>query len=123
MTICGVECINLKPNAIEILHFSYNRRLENNENYKKYIIKIEKLCKLWRMQQLTIEGKILLFKILATSKVAHLDLVEDVPSSRIAQLDKIQRQFLWKKGNPKLKHNTFCNKYEKGGLKNMDIFF
>ena len=75
------------------------------------------------MQQLTIEGKILIFKILAISKVAHLDLVEDVPSSRIAQLDKIQRQFLWKKGNPKLKHNTFCNKYEKGGLKNMDIFF
>ena len=38
------------------------------------------------------------FKILAISKVAHLALVKDVPSSTIAQLKK--------NGNPKLKHTT-----------------
>ena len=73
-------------------------------------------------QSITIEGKILIFKTLAILKVVHLVLVKDVPSSAIAQLEKIQKQFIWKNGNPKLKHTTLCDKYEKGGLKNVDIF-
>ena len=69
-----MECVNLKTNTIKILgiHFSYNRSLENDENYRRYIIKIEKLLKLWRMRQLTIEGEILIFKTLAISNVVHL---------------------------------------------------
>ena len=74
------------------------------------------------MRQLTIEGKNLIFKTLAISKVAHLALVKDVPSSKIAQLQTIQKQFIWKNGNPKLKHTTLCNEYGQGGLKNVDIF-
>ena len=33
------------------------------------------------MRQLTIEGQILIFKTLAISKLVHLALVKDVPSS------------------------------------------
>ena len=36
----------------------------------------EKLLKLWRMRQLKIEGKILIFKTLAISKVVDLALVK-----------------------------------------------
>ena len=44
-----------------------------------------------------IEGKILIFETLAISKVVHLALVKEVPSSTIAQLEKkIQKQFIWK---------------------------
>ena len=75
------------------------------------------------MHQLTMEDKVLIFKTLAISKIVHLALVKDVPSSTIAQLEKIQKQFIWKNGNPKLKHTTLCNEYEQGGLKNVDIFF
>ena len=67
---------------------------------------MEKLLTLWRMRQLTIEGKVLIFKTLAISKIVHLALVKDVPSSTIAQLEKIQKQFIWKNGNSKLKHTT-----------------
>ena len=51
MALCGMECVNLKNNTIKILgiHFSYNKSLEDDENYKRYIINIEKLLKLWRM--------------------------------------------------------------------------
>ena len=129
-----MECVNLKNNPIKILgiHLSYNRRLENDENYRRYIIKIVetveieillKLLKLCTIRQLTIEGKILIFKTLAISKIVHFALVKDVPFSTIAQLEKIQKQFIWKNGNPKLKHTTLCNEYEQGGLKNVDIFF
>ena len=48
--------------------------------------------------------------------------MKGVSSSTIAQLEKIQKQFIWKKGNPKLKHTTLYNKYKQGGLKNVDIF-
>ena len=54
MAVCGMECVNLKNNMIKILgvHFSCNRSLE-------------KLLKLERIQELTVEGKILIFKTLA----------------------------------------------------------
>ena len=108
-----MECVNLKNNTIKILriHFPYNRRLENDENYRRYIIKIEKLLKLWRMRQLTIESKILIFKTLTMSKIVHLASVKDITSSTIAELLK---QLIWKK-------RKSCNEYEQGGLKNVDI--
>ena len=96
MALCGMERVNLKNSTIKILgiHFLYSKRLENDENSKRYIIKFETLLKLWRMRQLTIEGKILIFKTLAISKIVHLTLMRDVPSSPIAQLEKIQKQFI-----------------------------
>ena len=90
MALFGIEYVNLKSNSIKIrrIHFSLNGSLENNENYRRYIIKTEKLLKLWRMQQLINEGKIIVFKTLAMSKVVHLALVKDIPSSTIAELKK-----------------------------------
>ena len=49
--------------------------------------------------------------------------MKDVPSSTDAQLDKIEKKFVRKNGNPKLKQTTLCNEYEKGVLKSVDIFF
>ena len=58
------------------------------------------------MQQRTIESKILIFRTLAISKIVNFALVKDVPSSAIAQLEKIQKQCIWKNRNSKLKHTT-----------------
>ena len=49
--------------------------------------------------------------------------MKDVPSSTIAQLKKIQKQFMWKNGNTKLNYTTLCNEYEQGGSTIVDIFF
>ena len=124
MAFCGVWCVNLKTNTIKILgvHFSYNRGLESDENCRKYIIKIEKSLKLWRMWQLTIEGKIVIFKTLAILKVVHLALLKDLLSSTIAQLDRIQHQFMWRNRNFELKHIALCDEYKKGGQKRW-VFF
>ena len=64
------------------------------------------------MRQLSTEGKILIFKTFAISKVVHIALVKDVPISTISQLEKMQKQFIWKNRNPKLKHTTHCDNYE-----------
>ena len=37
------------------------------------------------------------------------------------EFEKLQKVFLWKSSNPKIKHETFCNGYKAGGLKNVDI--
>ena len=37
------------------------------------------------------------------------------------ELEKIQKVFLWKNYSPKTKHETLCNDYKGGGLKNIDI--
>ena len=59
--------------------------------------------------------KTLSFKTLTISKVLHLALLKDVPSSTIAYLNKMQRQFIWENGNPKLQHITLVTSMKKEG--------
>ena len=123
LALCGMDCIDLtkKPIKISGIHFSYNKKLETEENFIRHVWKIEKVLKLWRMRNLTLEGKITIFKTLAISKIIHLSLVTNVPTQIIKELNKIQKEFIWNGSNPKIKHSTLCNKYENGGLKNVDI--
>ena len=100
-----------------------NDKLEIQENFKKHIIKIEKNLRIWSMIDLSIAGKITVFKTLAISKIVHLALVKTIPNSIIQELSKIQKEFIWKTRNPKIKHDTLCKNYENGGLKNVDIMY
>ena len=77
------------------IHFSYNKKIEDEENFIKLIKKIEKVLKIWRIRNLTVQGKITIFKTLAISKVIHLALVTNVPQNIIDQLNKIQKDFIW----------------------------
>ena len=72
------------------------------------------------MRNLTLEGKIAIFKTIAISKVVFQSFIATVPK-HINELEKIQKAFLWKNSTPKIKHETICNDYNAGGLKNVDI--
>ena len=123
LALCGMNYIDITKKTIKILgiHFSYNKILETEENFIRHVRKIGKVLKLWRMQNLTVKGKITIFKTLAISEIIHLSLVTNVPTEIINELNKIQKEFIWNGNNPKIKHSTLCNKYENGGLKNVDI--
>ena len=123
VALCGMRCVNLYEDTIKILgiHYSYNRQLENDENFKKYIAKIENVLKVWRARRLPLEGKITIFKSLALSKITHLALVKTVSSSIIDQLNKTRKNFIWNGLNPKIKNSTINHNYENGGLKNVNI--
>ena len=86
------KCINLTINSLKILsiHFSYNKKIKNEENFIKIIKKNENVLKIWRIRNLTVPGKITIFKTLAISKVIHLALVTNVPQVIIDQLNKIK---------------------------------
>ena len=48
-----------------------------------------------KMRDLTIEGKILIFKTFAISKVMHLGLIKTVPIFTVEQLNIIKSNFIW----------------------------
>ena len=73
------------------------------------------------MRNLNLEGKIDIFKTIAISKIVFQSFISTVPKHIINELEKIQKAFLWKNSTPKIKHETLCNNYKAGGLKNVDI--
>ena len=60
-----MKCIDLTKNSVKILgnHFSYNKKIENEENFIKLIIKIENVLKIWRIRNLTVQGKLQFLKL------------------------------------------------------------
>ena len=121
LALCGMDCIDLTKKTILGIYFSYDKKLEAQENSIRHLRKIEKVLKLWRIRNLTVEGKITNFKTLAISTIIYLSLVTNVPMKVINKLNKIQTEFNWNGINPKIKNSTLCNKNKNGGLKNVDI--
>ena len=73
------------------------------------------------MRNLTLEGKIVIFKTKAISKIVFQSFITTVPKYVVNELEKIQKAFLWNNSTPKIKYETLCNDYMVGGLKNVDI--
>ena len=80
VALCGMRCIDLVSNTVKILglYYSYNEKLEIQENFKWHMINIEKILQIWRMRDLSIAGKITIFKTLAISKIVHFALVKTI---------------------------------------------
>ena len=118
-----MECTDLTKKSVKILgiHFSYNKKIENEDKFFKLIKKIENVLKIWRIRNLIVQGKITIFKTLAISKVIHLALVTNVPQVIIDQLKKIQKDFIRNRRHPEIRHSTLCNTLENGGLKSFHI--
>ena len=77
MELCGTECIDLTRNSVKTLgiHFSYDKKIENEENFIKFIKKIENVLKIWRIRNLTVQGQITIFKTLAIFKIILFTLL------------------------------------------------
>ena len=71
---CGIKCIDLTKDAINMLgiFFSYNQNIELEQNFKKPIVGIKKVLRMWHWRNLILEDKIINFKALASSKLALL---------------------------------------------------
>ena len=76
MAVCGIKCIDLTTETIKILgvHFSYNQKLKTQKNFVKSITNMQNVLNLWRMRNITLQGKIVIFKTLALSKTVYLTL-------------------------------------------------
>ena len=84
--------MDLTKQCVQILgiHFSYDKELMNDKNFIVTVEKFEKFLNIWRQRSLTLEGKIVIFKTLAISKIVHVAYLSMVPKSIIEKLEKIQ---------------------------------
>ena len=57
------------------IHFSYDKKIENEENFIKLIKKIENVLQIWRIRNLTVQGQITIFKTLAIFKIILFTLL------------------------------------------------
>ena len=106
LTLCGMKCINLNNDVIKILVikmcYSYDKKLENEKNCFNHITKHQNFLNMWRRRNLSLLGKISIFKNLAFSKIIHLTLVISVHSSTNHLINKIQKEVLWDTASVKI---------------------
>ena len=96
MAVCGMKCIDLRNEAIKILgvYFLYNQKIKDDKKFCNIISIIQRVVNLWRMSNLTLEGRIAVFKTLAISKIFFLALLNKIPHDVVKELEKIQKSFL-----------------------------
>ena len=85
---------------------------------------MKSVLKLWQFQNLTREGRLVVFKILAISKIVFQALTAAVSSHVIKDFEKKKKKwtsFLWITSNPKIKLKILCKNYDEGSIKYVDI--
>ena len=95
------------------VHFSYNKTKQDEKYFFQTITKIHNVLKKWRMQILTLEGKIIVFKTLAISKIVYL-------SSPNWNNSWVRKNVIWWT-KPKIKNETISSDFKDEGFKNLDI--
>ena len=123
VVVCSMRCIDLNIDTLKILgsRFSFNEKLKEEKNSYNIVTDIQRVLKIWKMRKLTLEGKITIFKTIAISKLAFQSFVTTFPKHIVDELEKIQKALFFNNSFPKIKHETLCNDYKAGGLKNIDI--
>ena len=92
VAVYGIKCVNLKINVIKILgiHFSYNNKLNMEKDFLTVASNIQRILKVWRMTNLTFEGKVIVFRTLPLFKIIHLCFTSVVPKQIIEEIENIQ---------------------------------
>ena len=94
--------------------------MKKEKNYNN-VRDIQQALKIWKMRNLTLKGKIVSFDTIVISKIVFQSFMTTAQKHIVNDLEKIKKAFLWKNYTPQIKHETLCNDYKAGGLKNIDI--
>ena len=91
VAVCGMRCVDLKNDTLKILgtHFSYNEKLKEEKNFYTTVTNIQRVLKIWKIRNLTLEGKIVIFKAQAISKIVFQSLITPVPRCIVNEFEKI----------------------------------
>ena len=83
MAVCGMRCTDLNNDMLKILgtHFSYNEKLKVENVFYKTATDIQQVLKIWKMRNLTLEGKMAIFKTTAISKFVFQSFITTVPNT------------------------------------------
>ena len=89
MVVCGMNSIDLTTDLIKILCtcFSYNQKIKEEVNILRNISSIQSVPKLRKMRNLTLEGRIVILKIVFQS------LIYIIPNHITSELISTQKKF------------------------------
>ena len=95
MAVCGMRCIYLNTDTFKILdtHFSYNKKLKEEKFFYNIVKDIQGIWKIWKMRKLTPEGKIVIFKTIAISRIVFQTFITTIPKHIVNELKKTQKAF------------------------------
>ena len=118
VAVCAMKCVVVCKDTIRVtrLHFSYNTTKQGDKNFLETISKIQNVLKIWRMQSLTLEGKIIVFKTLAISKIVYLSMMIKVLTEIIVEFKKYENSSFGQL-NQKLKTKQYLQISKTGVLK------
>ena len=87
--VCSSKSINLTADTIKfsVVHFSYNSTLKVLNNFFDTVKSIQQVLRFWNRRMLSLEGRIIIFKTVAISKIVYLALTV-IPNSLIEELQK-----------------------------------
>ena len=97
--VCGLKSSNLTTDTIKILgvHFSNNSTLKIQNNFLDTVKSTQQVLRFWNRRMLLLDGRIVIFKTLAISKIVSNNIISNrafltiIPSSLIEELQKIQK--------------------------------
>ena len=96
--------IDLNADKVRTLgvYNSYDTDLANKCNFFSIVDNIENCLHLWSNGDVTLAGRIQIFKTLAISKAVYISMIKNPPFQFISILNELQQRFIWKKKRPKL---------------------
>ena len=92
-----------------------------NLNYREKADKIRNVLSCWRYRRLTLMGKTLVIKNLATSQLTYILAPLATNHEIIREINDLFYSYLWNNKGDKIKRSVIISEYEKGGLKMVDI--
>ena len=91
------------------------------QNFYSKITKITNILNMWKQRPLTIFGKNLLINSLVNSQFIFNAQIDNPPYEFLNIAEKLNKDFLWSGGTPKIAHHTLIAEYEHGGIKYKDL--
>ena len=84
-------------------------------NLLNIIPTVKDLLGIWKQQNLTIAGKIQVFKSLIFSKLVYIVTMNAVPKTTTDKLQVIHKDYIWRGKKVKIKHSTLIGVYADSG--------
>ena len=103
------------------IYFSYDAKAVLEKNFTEKLKELKTLLAIWGQRDLSVLGRIAIFKSLAFSKVIYQCSNLAVPDSIIKELNQIAFDFIWQGKPDKVNRTTVIADYEEGGLKMLDV--
>ena len=113
---------NLVNDKIRILetYISYNKQLAHQCNFVNVTTDTENILSIWRLQRLSLAGRIQVFKALALSKAVFICTMKPYSKKFVDDLNVIEKDFIWRGRKPKVKHASLNGDYNEGGTKDIE---